>query len=592
MGKKSGGRGECMKQLLHEFLLLCGSKGRRVKQSVIFGFFDGIFEAMPFCAVFYLFYRLEQLNWNVSLLALSDAGVVAAIFLVGVIGRWIMKFCIYRFQSVASYEAIADARLEVGDHLKQAPMGFFDSETIGNTVTTLTDDMHYIEQNAANILEKTINGCINVFVMTLGVFIFDWRLGLIFLLGSVLSLCIISSMQKAGISVAAKAKESQNAANGKVVEYLNGLSVYKLFPGSRQQSVNVKKVFGDLRDASFNMEKTFIRKNLSYTLVIRLSCGIITILTALLSFGGQIGIAKAAVLLIATFVLYQPLENLGNISAMVRMMEVSLKRIEKMKKMPVMEGENQTPLQYDIRFENVSFQYEQNQSDVIHNVSFHIPEKEMTAIVGPSGCGKTTLTRLMARFWDVGSGCVSIGGIDVRNIQPEQLYSYFSIVFQNVFLFHDTIENNIKFGNPAATHEEVIAAAKKACCHDFIASLPDGYATMVEENGGNLSGGEKQRISIARAILKDAPIILLDEATASLDPENEVLIQRAIAKLVEGKTVIMIAHRLRTVVDADQIIVLEDGKLAELGTHKELMEKKGLYEKLYHIQQESLGWAV
>ena len=352
-----------MKQLLHEFLLLCGSKGKRVKQSVIFGFFDGIFEAMPFCAVFYLFYHLEQLSWNASFLTLSDAGIVAAIFLVGVIGRWIMKFCIYRFQSVASYEAIADARLAVGDHLKQAPMGFFNSETIGNTVTTLTDDMHYIEQNAANILEKTINGCINVFVMTLGVFVFDWRLGLIFLMGAILSLAIISSMQKAGISVAAKAKESQNAANGKVVEYLHGLYIYKLFPGSRQQSVNIEKVFGDLRDASFNMEKTFIRKNLSYTLVIRLACGIITILTALLAFGGQMGIAKAAVLLIATFVLYQPLENLGNISAMVRMMEVSLKRIEKMKKMPVMEGENQTPLQYDIRFENVSFQYEQNQSD-------------------------------------------------------------------------------------------------------------------------------------------------------------------------------------------------------------------------------------
>ena len=197
-----------MRQLLHEFLLLCGSKGKRVKQSVFFGFFDGIFEAMPFCAVFYLFYHLEQLSWNASFLTLSDAGIVAAIFLVGVIGRWIMKFCIYRFQSVASYEAIADARLAVGDHLKQAPMGFFNSETIGNTVTTLTDDMHYIEQNAANILEKTINGCINVFVMTLGVFVFDWRLGLIFLMGAILSLAIISSMQKAGISVAAKAKEN------------------------------------------------------------------------------------------------------------------------------------------------------------------------------------------------------------------------------------------------------------------------------------------------------------------------------------------------------------------------------------------------
>lgn len=581
-----------MKQLLYEFLVLCGSKGKRVKQSIIFGFFDGMFEAMPFCAVFYLFYHLEQLYWDSDSLTLLDAGIVSLIFLVGVIGRWIMKFCIYRFQSAASYEAIADARLGVGDRLKQAPMGFFNSESIGNTVTTLTDDMHYIEQNAANILEKTVNGCINVFVMTLGVFIFDWRLGIIFLLGAIISLAIISSMQKAGLSVAATAKKSQNAANGKVVEYLQGLSIYKLFPGSREQSVNVEKVFDDLRDASFNMEKTFIRKNMTYTLIIRLACGIITIFTALLAFGGKMGIAKAAVLLIATFVLYQPLENLGNISAMVRMMEVSLKRIENMKKMPIMVGDDLIPRRYDICFKHVSFRYEQNQSDVIQDVSLYIPEKEMTAIVGPSGCGKTTLTRLMARFWDVRSGSVTIGGIDVRRIQPEQLYSYFSIVFQNVFLFHDTIENNIKFGNPTATHEEVITAAKKACCHDFIEALPEGYETVVKENGSNLSGGEKQRISIARAILKDAPIILLDEATSSVDPENEWMLQQAIQKLTSGKTVVMIAHKIKTIMNAGQIIVMDDGKVHGTGTHEQLLKSDEIYRTFWEARKTASQWKI
>lgn len=581
-----------MKQLLYEFLVLCGSKGKRVKQSIIFGFFDGMFEAMPFCAVFYLFYHLEQLYWDSDSLTLLDAGIVSLIFLVGVIGRWIMKFCIYRFQSAASYEAIADARLGVGDRLKQAPMGFFNSESIGNTVTTLTDDMHYIEQNAANILEKTVNGCINVFVMTLGVFIFDWRLGIIFLLGAILSLAIISSMQKAGLSVAATAKKSQNAANGKVVEYLQGLSIYKLFPGSREQSVNVEKVFDDLRDASFNMEKTFIRKNMTYTLIIRLACGIITIFTALLAFGGKMGIAKAAVLLIATFVLYQPLENLGNISAMVRMMEVSLKRIENMKKMPIMVGDDLIPRRYDICFKHVSFRYEQNQSDVIQDVSLYIPEKEMTAIVGPSGCGKTTLTRLMARFWDVRSGSVTIGGIDVRRIQPEQLYSYFSIVFQNVFLFHDTIENNIKFGNPTATHEEVITAAKKACCHDFIEALPEGYETVVKENGSNLSGGEKQRISIARAILKDAPIILLDEATSSVDPENEWMLQQAIQELTSGKTVVMIAHKIKTIMNAGQIIVMDDGKVHGTGTHEQLLKSDEIYRTFWEARKTASQWKI
>ena len=213
-------------------------------------------------------------------------------------------------------------------------------------------------------------------------------------------------------------------------------------------------------------------------------------------------------------------------------------------------------------------------------------------MVGPSGGGKTTVSRLAARFWDATSGNITVGGMNISNVEPETLLSLYSIVFQDVTLFNTSVAENIRLGKKGATDEEVLVAAKLANCDEFVQKLANGYDTEIGENGCNLSGGERQRISIARALLKDAPIILLDEATASLDPENEILIQRAIAKLVEGKTVIMIAHRLRTVVDADQIIVLEDGKLAELGTHKELMEKKGLYEKLYHIQQESLGWAI
>lgn len=257
---------------------------------------------------------------------------------------------------------------------------------------------------------------------------------------------------------------------------------------------------------------------------------------------------------------------------------------------PAMEGEDKDVSKYDIELKNVTFGY--NQDDVIKDVSFSIPAGSVTALVGPSGSGKSTISKLIARFWDVRKGQISIGGMDVRTIEPEHLMRCMSFVFQDVTLFNDTVFNNIRVGNMNATEEQVMAAAKAACCDEFIQRLPDGYQTVLGENGSTLSGGERQRISIARALLKDAPIILLDEATASLDPENEVLIQRAIAKLVEGKTVIMIAHRLRTVVDSDQIIVLEDGRLAELGTHEELMKKKGLYEKLYHIQQESLGWAV
>ena len=257
---------------------------------------------------------------------------------------------------------------------------------------------------------------------------------------------------------------------------------------------------------------------------------------------------------------------------------------------PAMNGNEKTVPNCDIELSHVTFAY--NREDVIKDVSCKIPQGSVTALVGPSGSGKSTISKLIARFWDVRKGQITIGGMDVRTIESEHLMRCMSFVFQDVTLFNDTVFNNIRVGNRNATEEQVMAAAKAAYCDEFIQRLPDGYQTVLGENGSTLSGGERQRISIARALLKDAQIILLDEATASLDPENEVLIQRAIAKLVEGKTVIMIAHRLRTVVDADQIIVLDNGKLVECGTHDELMKKKGLYHKLFYIQQESLGWAV
>ena len=271
-------------------------------------------------------------------------------------------------------------------------------------------------------------------------------------------------------------------------------------------------------------------------------------------------------------------------------LHVVTKRMRTLFTIRTMEGDEKTIPNYDIELEHVTFCY--HTEDVIKDVSCRLSQGTVTALVGPSGSGKSTLSKLIARFWDIQSGIIRVGGKDVRTIEPESLMQYMSFVFQDVTLFNDTIINNIRLGNPNATDEQVIAAAKAAYCDEFVQDMSEGYQTVLGENGSTLSGGERQRISIARALLKDAPIILLDEATASLDPENEVLVQKAIAKLVEGKTVIMIAHRLRTVVDADQILVLENGRLVENGTHKELMDKKGLYQKLYRIQQESLGWTV
>ena len=326
------------------------------------------------------------------------------------------------------------------------------------------------------------------------------------------------------------------------------------------------------------------------SLILQAGLGITIFIGTVLITGSKIELLPLLVLLMFSTQIYGPiLAILSQLTSLFHLGTVT-NRMRTLLTTPAMEGEDKDVSKYDIELKDVTFGY--NQDDVIKDVSFSIPAGSVTALVGPSGSGKSTISKLIARFWDVRKGQITIGGMDVSTIEPEHLMRCMSFVFQDVTLFNDTVFNNIRVGNRNATEEQVMAAAKAAYCDEFIQRLPDGYQTVLGENGSTLSGGERQRISIARALLKDAQIILLDEATASLDPENEVLIQRAIAKLVEGKTVIMIAHRLRTVVDADQIIVLDNGKLVECGTHDELMKKKGLYHKLFYIQQESLGWAV
>ena len=307
--------------------------------------------------------------------------------------------------------------------------------------------------------------------------------------------------------------------------------------------------------------------------------------------GGSITILPLLLSLVIVCRMYGPILTILTLLPMLFHTFISTQRMRELAGIPVMEGRTDVPIKNNnIVFDHVSFSY--NKEPVLKDVSATIPEGKITALVGPSGSGKSTMSRLIARFWDVNSGTVAIGGVDVKTLDPEYLMGYMSFVFQDVTLFNDTVWNNIKIGNLEATDEQVFAAAKVACCDEFVKRLPDGYSTLLGENGSTLSGGERQRISIARALLKDAPIILLDEATASLDPENEVLIQNAISRLIKGKTVLVIAHRLRTIADADQILVLNNGKIEEAGAHEQLMSKNGLYQHLYQIQSKSQKWAV
>ncbi len=387
-----------------------------------------------------------------------------------------------------------------------------------------------------------------------------------------------------------KQVDAKLAASDQVQEYLEGMKIIKSCGLSGSHFSALDKALLAMKKIAIKVEMAVGVFMSSASMILQAGIGITIFVGAILLTSGQIELLPLLMFLLMVTRIYGPiLAILANLSSLLNL-NVVTSRMRTLLTTPAMDGDGKTVPNCDIELSHVTFAY--NQEDVIKDVSCKIPQGSVTALVGPSGSGKSTISKLIARFWDVQKGKITVGGKDIKSMEPESLMSYMSFVFQDVTLFNDTVMNNIRLGNPNATDDQVIAAAKAAYCDEFVREMPDGYQTVLGENGSTLSGGERQRISIARALLKNAPIILLDEATASLDPENEVLVQKAIAKLVEGKTVIMIAHRLRTVVDADQILVLDNGRLVEHGTHDELMKKNGLYHKLFHIQQESLGWAV
>ena len=498
----------------------------------------------------------EAISWD-ALWKLLGLGVVAAILV------FLAAKNDYRKTYIASYKEASTTRLRIAEHLRKLPMSFFNTKDLSDITTNMMADCSSMESMLSSTIPPLIANIISVTLTCICLAFFDWRMALAIFCTMPVTFLIIWCRRKLQLRLFDKQVDVKLEASSQIQEYLEGIKIIKScgLSGSR---------FSTLDKALQAMRKIAIRVELAS--------------------GGQIELLPLLVLFMFSTQIYGPiLAILSQLTSLFHLGTVT-NRMRTLLTTPVMEGEDKDMANYDIELKNVTFGY--NRDDVIKDVSFSIPTGSVTALVGPSGSGKSTISKLIARFWDVRKGQISIGGMDVRTIEPEHLMRCMSFVFQDVTLFNDTVFNNIRVGNMNATEEQVMAAAKAAYCNEFIQRLPDGYQTILGENGSTLSGGERQRISIARALLKDAPIILLDEATASLDPENEVLIQRAIAKLVEGKTVIMIAHRLRTVVDADQIIVLKDGKLVEQGTHGELMKKKGLYEKLYHIQQESLGWTV
>lgn len=495
-------------------------------------------------------------------------------------------------QTHAGYFMAADRRISIADKLKRVPMGFFNANSLGQLSGVCTTVVGSIENMVPMVLVNILGGLITTAVFTLVILIFDWRIGLITLVCILLYLAVVSAMEKKSALIAADTQKAQTALTEAVLEDVQGMGVVKSFNLSGRGDRKLQEAVEEKRHADLEVEQVMIPYTAVQEAVLQLA-GVLMMLAAVVFWAnGTMSLANTLMVLVMAFLVFNQIKAFGMGVSMLRMAAASIDRTLETEQMPRMDehGKAVSPKSHDITFDHVNFSYENKQ--ILHNINVTLPDKTTTAIVGPSGSGKSTLCNLIARFWDVDSGCVKIGGVDVRDYTLESLMNQISMVFQNVYLFADTIENNIKFGCPDATHEQVVSAAKKACCDDFIEALPDGYDTVIGEGGASLSGGEKQRISIARAMLKDAPIVILDEATANVDPENEDRLQKAIEALTRDKTIIMIAHRLKTVRHADQILVIDHGCIVQQGKHDALIRQSGLYAEFVGGRKQAAIWKL
>lgn len=578
----------------------CGEFRGKLYIGFVFSFFSTWFAALPvMVAAYTVGMLLEAAGGNGSFdrkwIWLSLLIISVLVFL-----RFLFDYLRAKFQETISYELVARDRLAIGDALKRVSLGYFQQVNTGNILNSITTGLHTLENMGIRMIDIFVGGYLNFLVIFLCLLIINPLVSLIALAGAALSflfLLLVSRHSTENAPVAARA--GQNLA-GAALEYARGLPVVKSFGQAGASMSAMRNACRDSRDICLKIEWGYTPANCLHLLALKIASVALAGAACYLGLTGEMSLSIMLMFAFFSFGIFAGLEPISDSAHVLGVIDNAMDQLDALKEGNFIDQNGkEIPLnRYDVEFRQVDFRYESGcksayeSRKVLKNVSFIIPEQTSTAIVGASGSGKTTICSLIARFYDVQKGEVLVGGHDVREFTCDSLLRNISMVFQNVYLFHDTIRNNICFGKPDATEEEMILAAKKACCHDFIMALPQGYDTMIGEGGGTLSGGEKQRISIARAILKDAPIIILDEATASIDPENEHLIQAAISELTRGKTIIIIAHRLATIENADQILVLDNGQIVQKGTHQELMKQRGRYRSFVETRERAEGWKI
>ena len=557
-----------------------------LKKSVAFSLLHSIFDMFQIAALFLILIGLtEGMTLQIIVFTLL-------LLIIGILGKIYCSYISDFSQTKVGYYMCAEKRIHVGDRMKYMPMGYFNDHSLGKLTSAVTTTIGDVENNAPSVLITVVHGFVHVVVITIVMFFFDWRIGSLCCLGILLFLVCNSMMQKKSQKISLERQRAQEDLVGATLEYIQGMNIVKSFNLGGNSNQKMKQAIEESRVRNTKLETVFIPYGAAQQFVLRLISVSIMFCSILFYLQGSMTLVYCLLMCVASFLIFSELEKAGGKSFALRLIESSIDKINEIDETPIMDlsGKNITPPNMDIELKDVSFSYGEHQ--IFRCINLSVPSRTTLAIVGPSGSGKTTLCSLIARFWDVQSGSITLGGTDIRDYTLDKLLSNFSIVFQNVYLFADTIENNIRFGKPDASHDEVVRVAKKACCHDFIMALPQGYDTVIGESGATLSGGEKQRISIARAILKDAPIVILDEATSSVDPENESDLQAAIESLTESKTVITIAHRLKTVKNADQIVVIADGKITQRGTHEQLKMQSGIYADFINIRHKTTGWKL
>ena len=577
-----------MLNILKKFFDFCTAEDRRkFYQSIYLGIIKSFIIALRIPAIGLVVMGLIEKN-----LSMQTFWLALGIMLVStVLNVWI-TLKITMLQTEAGYHTCAQKRIEIAEHMRYLPMGYFNQNSLGKITSVTTNTLEGLSDVATRVVMMTVQGFLTTGLITVLVFLYDWRVGLVLLVGLVLFLLPNTLMRWQVGKVSDDKYQADMDLVAVVLEYSQGIAEVKNYNLVNRSAKKLSKAIEGKSQLDTKMTlvtSPYIALQGMVTKLTGLFMGLFSIYFYL---NGSMELLVTIMMIVSGFMIYENLDGVGSFSSLLRIVDLSVDMVNQVLAIQPMDisGQDFDPKSSRIELRDVSFSY--GNKKIIDQVSLTIPEKTTTALVGPSGSGKTTLCNLIARFWDVDQGSISLDGHDVRDYSYDSLIRNFSFVFQSVYLFEDTIANNIRFGKPEASQEEVIEAAKKASCHDFILSLPDGYDTKIGEGGASLSGGERQRISIARAIIKDAPIIILDEATANVDPENEEALMQAIQALTRDKTIIMIAHRLKTVEHADQILVLDQGRIVEQGKHQDLLAKQGIYSKFIQERKTAASWRI